>query len=241
MEVLTKQHILAEIRRTAEANGGLPLGRTAFLKVTGIREIDWRGRYWSKWGEAISEAGYTPNELNPKTDKTLLFQRVIELTSQLGHFPTQAELQIAKRNDATFPSKDVIEKLGVKRQRMLLLLQFCEENGNPEPATSILRSSVPAPIDEETPVDGKVLQGFVYMLRVGKHYKIGRTNDLTRRTGELGIQLPERADFVHSIRTDDMIGIEAYWHQRFADRRLNGEWFSLTASDVRAFKSRKSM
>ena len=75
---------------------------------------------------------------------------------------------------------------------------------------------------------------------LGAIYKLGRSNAVGRRMYELRIQLAERLELVHSFETDDPEGIERYWHDRFAAKRSNGEWFSLGPEDVAAFKRRRS-
>lgn len=59
---MKKDHIIAEIRRTAALNGGVPLGRLVFFKETGIKESDWTGRFWARWNDAVREAGFEPNQ-----------------------------------------------------------------------------------------------------------------------------------------------------------------------------------
>ena len=63
---MNKTHILEEIKRTAKENDGVPLGRIKFESETGIKETDWFGKYWARWGEAVREAGFIPNQLTKR-------------------------------------------------------------------------------------------------------------------------------------------------------------------------------
>ncbi len=54
---MDKEHILSEIKKTAEENGGVPLGRSRFETETGINQWDWCGKFWSRWNDAVNEAG----------------------------------------------------------------------------------------------------------------------------------------------------------------------------------------
>ena len=67
---MTKEHILAEIRRTTEANGGTPLGVGRFFKETGIKASDWSGKYleavWWRRGEAALCEETTPDPVEEK-------------------------------------------------------------------------------------------------------------------------------------------------------------------------------
>ena len=58
---MKKEHIIEEIKRTAEENNGIPLGMNRFKEATGIKREDWLGIYWTKWGDAVLDAGYKPN------------------------------------------------------------------------------------------------------------------------------------------------------------------------------------
>lgn len=241
--MIEKEHILSEIRRLAEENGGKPLGRGQFFTETGIREGDWIGRYWARWSEAVEEAGFQPNKLQGRHDDDEAIRQVVVETQRLGHFPTVAELRLRRRGDKDFPGTGILKRLGPKQVLAGRVAEYCE--GHPEYAdvleivAPLLKAEESSSREKETGRQPE--HGFVYLLKSGRYYKLGRTNSVGRREYELAIQLPERAVKVHVLTTDDPAGIEAYWHKRFADRRKNGEWFELTQADVSAFKRRKFM
>jgi hypothetical protein len=234
--------ILSAIREGAEANGGVPLGRIRFEKITGIRESDWLGRYWARWSDALQEAGYEPNTMQRALDDETVLSALIPVVRELGRLPTDAELRLRRRTDRLFPSHGVFERFGGKPGLAAWLLGRSRE----DPELTDIVAICEALLQESPPVLDEVgedvpslkLAGQVYLIKAGSHYKIGRSNAAGRRAHELAIQLPERLEIVHVLDTDDAVGIEKYWHQRFASRRANGEWFALTKADVNAFKRR---
>ena len=240
---MDKQHILDEIRRTAEANGAVPLGRQRFLAETGIRESDWIGRFWIRWGDAVREAGYEPNVKQAAFKDGWLLKNLAGLVRELGHYPVSAELRMRARADPEFPSPNTFARFGRKSQVASALVNWCESTPGWEDVQSICAPFAVLAKEEEPPEEDAQSpeMGYVYLLKSGKYYKVGRSNAPGRREYELAIQLPEPVVTVHTIRTDDPVGIERYWHQRFADRRKNGEWFELRRQDISAFRRRRFM
>ncbi len=241
--VIRREHILAEIRRTAEENGGQPLGRDRFSAATGIQTGDWE-RYWPRWSNAVREAGLEPNPFQVPYDEDALLARLAVETRGLGRLPISRELRIMRREDPSLPSESVFaRRLGTRRVLAGKLAAYCRERPDLADVAAIVEPLIgpeAAPAADDTTPEPQDF-GFVYLLKSGRNYKLGRTNSVGRREYELAIQLPERVVQVHIIKTDDPVGIEAYWHSRFADRRKNGEWFELTAADISAFKRRKFM
>jgi Meiotically up-regulated gene 113 len=237
-----KEHILTEITRTATANGGVPLGEARFEAETGIKRMDWFGKHWPKWGDAVREAGFTPNELKKALEADKLLGKYAQFARELGRLPTPAELLLKGRNDPDFPHPTTFgRRFGTKPAIARRLIEYFSLQGGFEDVVQYcedyLHSFSPVE-DDNGPSRDKVAVGYVYRLKHGsrREYKIGRTNNRLRREGEIGIELPERVEPIYVIETDDPAGVEAYWHRRFADKRLKNEWFTLTADDVRAFK-----
>lgn len=241
---MTKQHILDEIKRVTRASGGVPPGRSKFFRETGIKETDWYGKIWARWGDALREAGFVPNQLRGAYEKTDLLDKYAKLSCELAKLPTNGDLRLKARSDSKFPAYTTFEnRFGTKRELVQRLLEYCQGREGYEDVAGFCEEYLVANQDTLQPSDRALTMeiGFVYLARSGRHYKIGKTNSAGRREYELAIQLPEKTTTVHVIRTDDPTGIEAYWHQRFRAKRKNGEWFTLETSDIAAFKRRKFM
>jgi hypothetical protein len=145
--------------------------------------------------------------------------------------------------DKDFPSTRSFRRFGKKAGLAKRVLEYAREQGDLDEVVAICKPLCEAAssdhVDESDAVSEQF--GFVYLMKSGKHFKIGRSNCAERREFELRIQLPEKIKLVHKIKTDDPVGIEKYWHDRFKNKHKNGEWYELSSSDIKAFRRRKFM
>lgn len=242
--MFSKEHIIEEIRRTAAANGGKPLGTARFEAETGTAKTDWMGKLWARWSDAVIDAGFRPNSLAGRRDEHELLECFAALARELGRLPVRNDIDLKARNTPEFPYNSSFERIGSRLKLLSRLREFATERRWEDVVTLCeekIASSPKTVRNSRTDDDSQSAIGYVYLLKSGRYHKIGRSNAAGRRERELQIQLPEKAEIVHEIKTDDPVGIESYWHNRFADCRKNGEWFELTAKDVAAFRRRKFM
>jgi hypothetical protein len=230
----SRETILFEIKRIADEIGRSP-GKTLFQKQTSIPESHWYGKYWLSWHDAIAEAGLEPNSIPAKVSEDELLRLFAEAVRKFRHIPSEAELRMYRRENPEFPAHTTFNKTFRDKKNLVSSLgEWVTRKDDFSDISSLIPESiVPHQSDEN------VAEGFVYLLKSGPHYKIGRSDNLEKRIKQISIALPEGVTLVHSIRTDDPAGIESYWHRRFSERRANGEWFRLTNADIKAFKRRK--
>lgn len=220
----------------AEENGGKPLGVARFENETGIKPYDWE-KFWARFGDAVKEAGFAPNQLQPVYDEEFLLEKIIGLIRKLGRFPTFREFTGERNRDAEFPNKKVFQRFGSKANLAEKVFEYCRGKSDYDDVVALCRVKPEEPLSRATQGNRETsVVGEVYLFKSGHYCKIGKTSDTVRRGSELRIQLPEKMDLVHSIKTDDPSGIESYWHKRFESKRMNGEWFELNSSDLKAFK-----
>lgn len=233
--MFTKQDIINAIQKAANENGGVPLGRGRFERETGIKPYDW-GKYWAKFGDAHREAGFDPNTLNAAYDIEFILERYVALIKELGRFPTSGDLRVKSNSDPDFPSTNTMRRFGNKQEIAQKILDFAIEKGYCDVTILCEKVIETYKESEEEDSDARPDVGEVYLFKSGRYYKIGKTNDTVRRGNEIRIQLPEKMDLIHSVKTDDPSGVESYWHKRFETKRMQGEWFDLSSADIKAFK-----
>ena len=79
------------------------------------------------------------------------------------------------------------------------------------------------------------------MLKMGPYFKIGISSNVQNRIKRLtATALPYETSLVCLIKFDTKgpaLKLENSLHKRFADKRMNGEWFRLSPDDIEYIKS----
>jgi hypothetical protein len=74
--------------------------------------------------------------------------------------------------------------------------------------------------------------GHVYVVKSPYGYKIGKSKNLRERTRMFGVKLPFPIEVVLTGWYEDYSEAEIRFHQQFAHKRLEGEWFDLSQTDL---------
>jgi hypothetical protein len=236
---MDRQQIVAEIRRIAVENGGHPPGRQVFERETTVKRSEWYPHIWLRWSDALAEADYGPNRLQTKASDEIIVEKYIGLARELGRFPVAGEVRRKASQDQSFPAHTVFSRFGGKDKLLDTVAAYCRAASGFEDVLALCVERETKSLLGKTATrepERKVVTEFVYLMKSGPHYKIGRTNSVGRRGRELAIKIPVPPKTIHTIETDDPAGVESYWHRRFADKRGEGEWFALSSEDVSAFK-----
>lgn len=232
-----RERIVESIRIMAAELGGRAPGKRAFESRTGFRESDWRGSIWARWSDAVADAGLEANRMQERSNRDDLMERLAEACRHYGRMPTASEFQLLGKRNGSFPSYKTLQSNFGSKAEMVAKFRVWLKARNDDDLLALVQ-----PMERPLvamPSRSRVQEGYVYLLRSGPHFKIGRSDELERRIKQISIALPESVKLVHAIRTDDPAGIEGYWHRRFSSKRANGEWFKLDATDLAAFKRRK--
>lgn len=153
--------------------------------------------------------------------------------------------------EAVRETKEAIDSGSPLLARLLAVLQEAQVHLTPGTEFAILREADgsyalanrssstfywDAPEPMETAKKPSAHPGYVYMLRADNGlYKIGKTKQLDKRIYICGVKLPYKVELIASYFTPDMTAGELHWHDHFAAKRVNGEWFRLDDSDVALF------
>lgn len=72
----------------------------------------------------------------------------------------------------------------------------------------------------------------VYVLHCADVYKIGRGRNAALRVRQIQTNTPFPVEHLFTIATSNAVALERELHQRFAERRVRGEWFALITDDI---------
>jgi hypothetical protein len=136
----------------------------------------------------------------------------------------EEKLRVEKKAaDETRDERLAAENLAAKRIAIMKLLAKKEAEEKAKRTTDNSKSRTRA--------------GYVYLLQSPTgYYKIGRTRDPSDRIKTFSVKLPFEVEYIIVISTFDMVKLETDLHHKYANKRIEGEWFELSSADVAYIK-----
>ncbi len=102
-----------------------------FEKATGIRMSEWYGIHWRSWGDAITEAGYEPNERQGKLSSDEVLRKYAEAVRHFGRIPAEIDMRMFSRERPDFPGRSTYSNhFGNKQRLVAALAKFVRENAD---------------------------------------------------------------------------------------------------------------
>ena len=233
----TKEDIIKELKKCFKENGNKTPSEKIFYETTEVKITD-RRKFWPNYGELVREAGLTPNKFDKtKYTSKQLCKMFVGIMRDKHTWPTRGLLDVKHNEDLNFPdSSTFYNKLGLAKKLAGTILDFVGDKRGYDDVIKICNLAREKFKANDKEVGEDLITGFVYLGKQHGRYKIGKTKNLYRRREDITLMGSEEFDLLHWIETDDMGGIEAYWHTRFKQKWIRGEWFKLSPSDIKVFK-----
>jgi hypothetical protein len=188
---MARQEIIEEIRRIAAENGGRAPGQLAFTSVTGVKRMEWYPGFWLRWSDALSDAGHAPNGFQAKTSDQTVIEKYASFIRELGRLPVSGEIKRRAKADPSFPAHTVFSRLGGKDLLIRAVAAHCRRIGGFDDILALCaerETQIAPPTASKASREPKIRTEFVYLMKSGPHYKIGRTNSVARKGQRTGHQ-----------------------------------------------------
>lgn len=241
--MFTKEEIIKKVQEWAKENNGFTPSEKHIREDLGLYRWHWTD-YWEKITDLQRDAGLVPHKFDKtkysRKDLCKLFIKVMRIR---GKWPTKDVLEREHRHNSSFPhSVTIYKKLGLTYRLANTILEYAQDKKGYNDVVEICNETIKRYKNKQDISEtDSVIPGYVYLGIQKGDYKIGYSKDPGRRREDISTMASEPFQTIHEIKTDDMKGVERYWHNRFKSKLLRGEWYKLNSSDVKAFKRWKRL
>jgi len=87
----------------------------------------------------------------------------------------------------------------------------------------------------------KLFSGYIYLVSLGEHTKIGRSKDWKARISSLFGDLGPTAQLIDVFYSSNHIQQEKELHKKFSYKQVRGEWFKLDESDIEEIRNMSTL